>query len=412
MSVYLSNWLMFYPMAFSLFVVLRLAQASTDSRHNSIGVLVVRSMIVILFLFALLSVGARYSPLSIMWLMIAVVFSLILYFKQLRLNRSAITMTLLSCRDLSQIQRAAGLFHEEHGGWLGRRLNKFRQQLAQGIEPAAALETAGFTQSAYERLSARLVNLYGSENGSNQELFGLLRVEMEYERLLGRLAILGWCLLVAPVLILFQAVIVPTLLRMLEEFEQPVPWMLSLVGSQSAFGLIISVGIPLLLIGVFSVAFMLWMFPALAQQQPLRWFCGAYFRSLGFIAFARVAQHTADAITALQDTSRLLPVPYLAKKFEFAATRVEQGKSVADALINADLISQKRIGDFAAHLDTTGLAWATEQMAAGDVARMLNRYSIWIQWTLVCVTLIFAVFVALVSIGLMEALTQMVCSLA
>ncbi len=413
MMVYLSNWLIFYPMAFSLFIVLRLSQASTDSRRASLGVLAVRSIIVLLFSFALVSLGARFSVLSIMWIVIAAVFGTILYFKQRQLSRSAVTMTLLSCTDASQIQRAADFFQQEHAGWLGRRLGKFLRQIAQGSEPIHAMESTGFARTAYEKLTARLTHKYGSQSVLSSELFAPLRVEQEFERLLGRLTLLSWCVFIGPVFFLFQVIIVPTLLRMLAEFAVPIPTLLLLVDGRSSYlGGLLAIGIPLLIMFVFSFALLSWIFPAWAERWPLRWFCGAYFRSLGFIAFARVAQRTSDAVTALRQTAELLPVPYLARKFEYAAVRMESGESMTDAMANAELIPPHQLGNFGSQLNTAGLAWATEQLATADIERMLYRYSILIQWTLVGVTLIFGGLVAAVSIGMMQALTQMIQSMS
>lgn len=411
MIVYLSNWLTLFPIAFSLFVMLQLSQANTDNRRASLGILCMRLAIVILFVLSIGSIGLRFSVLSINWLIIACVFSLILYFKHRKLSRSAVTLAMLSCRDDVQLQTAAAFFHEEQSGWLGRRLARFRKLIAQGVDSALALETVGFTRSVYEKLTARLLYRYGSNLQTREQLLLPSRVEFEVERLLGRLAILGWVALIAPYFVLFQAVIVPTLFKILEEFGTATPWALAALARYGTLGSIIATLVPLTVLIVFGSVIFIWIYPPLAQQLPFRWICEAYFRSLGCIAFAQVAEKTEEPIDALRATAEMLPVKYLSQRFERAASGVEGGMTLVDAVSSAGLIRPKQLSDFSSQLDTSGLAWASGQLASFEVERMLYRYSILIQWVLVAVTLFVGAFVALVSIGLLQSLTEMIYTL-
>jgi hypothetical protein len=408
MAVYLSNWLMFYPMAISLFVALRLSQATTDSRQVSASILAVRSTLVVMLLLTLISVGTRSTPLSLMWLLIAGSCGTVLYIRQRQMSRAAVTMTLLSCDNLIQLRRAATFIQEEQSGWLRRRINRFLALIDSGVEGTVALEASRMTLTAYERLTARLSHQFGRADASQQDLLAPLRVAYEYERLLGRLGILAWCLGIAPIFVLYQIFVIPTLLQMLEEFGISAPWALNVLVQQSRLVIFVAAIIPLALLCIAGTAVLLWLNPVFTQWLPLRWLCGTYYRSLGAIAFARVARHTQEPVSALRQTSQLLPIRYLSEKFDHAARRVEMGDSVAKAMASANLLPANYLGNFSAELDTAGLAWATEQLATWDTDRTLNRYSLLIQCLLVGVTLLFAGFVALVCVGMIQTLTEMI----
>jgi type II secretory pathway component PulF len=219
---------------------------------------------------------------------------------------------------------------------------------------------------------------------------------------------LGWVALVAPFFMVYQTLIIPTLSKMLEEFSIETPLSLSLVARHGAVGSILGTLVPLMILAVFGATLLVWISPTLAQQPPFRWFCHAYFRSLGWIAFARVSKHTDQPVQALRQTSELVPVGYLSTRFEQAATNVESGQPLVDAMASAQLIPRQHLASFSSQLDTSGLAWATEQLAKYDVDRMLYRYSIVIQWTLVLITLLFAAFVAMFAIGMLQTLTIMI----
>lgn len=410
MIAFLSNWLLLYPVAFSLFVAMQLSEATDDGRRVSVGVQVVRSAIFVLFAFALLAVGCRTSFLSIVWAVLFGIMTVVLLIKQSKLNRAAVTMTVLGCRNLSQIQRAAAFFAEEHGGFLGRKLHRFRLQLGQGIPWSYALEAAGFSKGSYERLAARLAARFGSPPTTSQDLNAPIRIEIEMERLLSRLSMLVWIMFFVPIFLLYQAVVVPTLLRMLQEFAVEVPPALDAIRSFRSAGWLFG-GSALVAMVVFGCALLLWMVPRLTALMPFRLACGAYYRCLGFVALSRVSEHTADLTDACRQTAEIVPVKHIAIRFRTAVTCLERGQSPADAFSVAKLVRGNRLGDFSSILDTTGVAWATHQLAAVEVERMLYRYSLVIQFLVVVFTLTFAVLVGLIAVGMFQALSSMIQSL-
>ena len=410
MVAFLSNWLLLYPIAFSLFVAMQLSEATADGRRVSVGVQVLRSTIFVLFAFALLAVGCRTSFLSFVWTVLFGGMAVVLLIKQSKLNRAAVTMTVLGCRDLPQIHRAAAYFAAEHGGFLGRQLHRFRQLLGQGVRWSTAIEEAGFCRGSYERLAARLATRFGPLPKTSQDLNAPVRIEMEMERLLSRLSMLVWIIFFGPIFVLYQAVVVPTLLRMLQEFDVEVPPALDAIRSFRSTGMLLG-GLALCALVLFGCALLLWIIPRLTSQLPFRWFCGPYYRCLGFVALARISEHTADLTDACRETAELVPTQHIATQFRTAVTCLERGQSPADAFATAKLVRVNRLGDFTSILDTTGVAWATRQLATVEVEQMLYRYSMVIQFLVVLFTLAFAVLVGMVALGMFQALSSMIQSL-
>ena len=99
MTAFTSNWFVFFPLAFSLFVAIRLAEGSVDRRQTQLGQLAVRGLIGLLFLFAVLAVGLRASPLGLAWIGLLAVFAVVIAVKNRRLKRSAWLMTALHAKD-------------------------------------------------------------------------------------------------------------------------------------------------------------------------------------------------------------------------------------------------------------------------------------------------------------------------
>lgn len=411
MVAFLSNWLILYPIAFSLFVAMQLSETTADRRKISVGVLVLRLMIFILFVFSLLAAGCRTSALSLVWLVMFGVTAIVLLIKQSRLNRSAITLTILACRDLPQIKQAVAYFAEEHGGLLGRKLHTLRLLLAQGLSWSIALQATGFCYGTCERLTARLADRFGHSSKNGEEKYLPLRVEIEMERLLSRLSILVWILLFGPLFLMFQILIVPSLMKLMNEFDVAPNASLELISTFDSIGWL-SGSATLFAILVLVCTIPVWMAPRLTAYLPFRLFCGAYYRCLGFIALSRVSEHTSDLSDACRQTAEIVPVSYIATKFRTAFTCLERGQSPADAFAIAELLRRNQLDEFTSILGTTGLAWATRELASVEVERMLYRYSLLIQFLIVVFTLGFAILTGIVAVGLFQALSSMIQWLA
>ncbi len=82
MIPYISNWLLLYPIALTLFIGLQVSQAATDGRRLTIFTQFLRSAVFLMFVFAFLAIGVRSSILSFIWFGILSVFCIVLLVKQ------------------------------------------------------------------------------------------------------------------------------------------------------------------------------------------------------------------------------------------------------------------------------------------------------------------------------------------
>jgi type II secretory pathway component PulF len=113
-------------------------------------------------------------------------------------------------------------------------------------------------------------------------------------------------------------------------------------------------------------------------------------------------------------------VAYVRRKFQVAAEQLEQGKALPTALSKAGILKESELrridpNSFLASSGDLGnrdIRWGLRQLADARIEKMLNRYSIWSQVTIVVLTLFFAFVIGTVVIGIMWALTYMISSLA
>lgn len=424
MIAYFSNWILFFPLAFSLFVAMRLSQGSVDQGKTSWMLLTVRCFIALLMTFALLSIGFRPSPVTVVWIMLLAIFGFVIYWKSRRLERSAMLLTAMSAEDFAQQQMLAAMFYDENRGWLRRKGNALRRDLAAGVAWNRSLEMRGVAVGVYERIALRLQSAYGrgrgqlySAGGETDGLESPLRIEAEAERLLGRVLMFAWAIMIPLVVSLIMTFIVPTFKEMFEEFGLDLPrstqLMIRLADGSVQYGIAHMLSLlPIALLAIVITCFAVWLFPSLMQIGPLRWFTGEYYQTAGFAALASVLSKESNLLTACQKTAELVPVPYIARRYSAAAMLLEGGASPADAFVKSRLLDKADLTAFGRGLDQNDPSWGLRQLASWKLERMLNRYAMMIQIFVVLVTLAFALVVGLVAIGLIDALASMINALA
>ena len=410
MVPYFSNWLLLYPLAFTLFVGLQISQAAVDGRRLTVSVQLLRSAVFIMFLFAFLAIGFRSSVFSVIGIAILAVISTMLLIKQSRLNRSAVGMTALACRNEQQVRMTVESFYSDHRGLLGRRLRQVRFNLARGVPWVRAFEASGILRGNYEKLAGRLVERFGRLQSTAADLNAPLRVENELERLLSRTSLVIWVILFVPVFMFFRFAIFRVLSRMLAEFEIAMPSSLELLHTSGSLIWITDLACGVMLLFCMGAA-MVWLFPSLSTKFPVRWLSEPYFRSLGFVALARAAEQTDDLVVACRHASELVPVNFIAKRFATACDLLNQGRSPDSAFATAKLSRGMLLEQFVSIMDTSGIAWATNKLASTEVERMLNRYSMVMQTFVVGFTLYFAALIGLNAYGMFETLTALIFAL-
>ncbi len=428
LTAFSSNWLIFFPLAFSLFVAVRLAEGSADLGRRSTGMVMTRSLIGLMFAFSLLSIGLRANLLGLTWLFLLAGFGFIITLKNRRLERSALLLTAMSTEKPTLQFTVAEAFWTENRGWLHRKSAALRRSLSTGITWWSALEQQGISRSVYETLSVRLAANYplsavsgddpqGNVARSSTEVVTPLQVEVEAERLLGRLIVLSWAVFVIPVVAGILVFVLPTFTVIFQEMGAPLPPAMR-AARMVADSLTHSGIVTLLYITMFVlftgalIACLIWMFPWLLRLAPLRWLCHDYYRNLGFMAFSYALKAEPDLIRACQATSRLVVVENIARRYQRAAQLLAGGMSPQRAFVGARLLSLRESQAFELIFDQRDPASHLRQLSAWKMAKMLNRYSNLVQLAVVLFTLFLALVVGGLAVAMFQALATLITSLA
>ncbi len=421
-SVLTSNWFIFYPLAFSLFVALRMAEGSADLGGRSFGISFLRLIIATMFAFAILAIGLRGNPLGMVWLLLAGFFSFILYWKHRRLERSSLLLTALQADNEAKQLSVCESFWYENRGWLRRVSKVLRKDLGQGKSWWRALEERRAARGIYERLTVRLADQYGRptttaptriKRQGSEELLKPLQIEGEVEQLLGRLSIFAWVVVFMPLTVLAANFIFPTFSSIFSEFGAPLPSVAATIievsYSAANFGWgAVLYALPLGLAAIILFAASVWFFPPLLQLWPLRWLCRDYQRTAGITAFAYALEHEPNLLSACQATARLIAIPHQSTSYALAAHYLQAGQAPRDAFLQAGLINRREFQAFGGGFDWHDPSWSLQQLANWKMQRMLRRYSIIVQWAVVAITLILAFIVGTLAVGMFQMLAQIV----
>ncbi len=421
MIAYFSNWLIFFPVAFSLFVALRLSQASVDQGRDSSAMIAIRGLITLMFVLSLLAIGLRPSPISLVWFMLLGFCAFAMFLKSRRLARSALFLAARNETDLTAQHALVGFFYNENTGWLRRKAKQLGRDLASGVPWERALENRGIARSVYERLALRLQSLHGMQEKSERreestEMLAPLQIEAEAERLLGRLMIFSWVIFLPALVALILVFILPTIQEMFREFGMRLPASTQVLAdasslvSQSGFGFLVAAA-SLTLALTACLLVLLWLAPSLLQLSGLRWICQDYYQNAGYTVLASLLNQDLDILTACRETVRIMPVPHIAHRFHAAASLMEQGASPTTAFQKTRLLSPRELSAFGPGLEANDPAWVLRELAGWKTERMLYRYSIIVQVLVVLVTLLFAVVIGLLAVGIIAALSTLITSL-
>ncbi len=436
-SIFTSNWFIFFPLGFSRFVALRLAEGSSDSGQRSTSVAIVGMTITLLFAFSLLAVGLRGNPLGLLWLVVLGGMASMLFSKQRRLERAAVLLTALQAQHEQQQFAVADTLWLENRGWLRRQANQLRRDLSQGLSWWSSLEKHRIARSVYEKLAVRLAATYGVGSAtpvgtgvgsqsalvsqtrppeSQHALLTPLQVEAEVERHLGRMAVFSWVVLDVLLVAMIYVFIIPTLNQMMSEFGMTPPPVWDYVLGAASYGttpkfLMLFNLILLGLAGAIATTIIVWMFPHLMQRAPLRLLAGDYYRNAGVMALHQVMHHQPDLASACRTTYRLIDLEAVAVPYEHTARLIEAGSQPHQALRQAGLLTAHEAQSLQAALDRGDVAWALQTLTQWKQQRMLRRLSVLIQWLVVLLTLILAVAVGSIAVSVFQVLTEMTYAL-
>ncbi len=416
---FFSNWIIFFPLAFSLFVGMRLAGGSRDEVQRSIPALILRLIMFLFFFLAFMSVGLRSSLLSIVWGLIIVGFFVVLFFKNRRLERSALLYTLLNAVTHSQRQMIAENFALSNLGYLRRRARKLCWQFNNSINWGLSLEICGVAKSRYECLGVRLQARYGklAHVGSAQliEQQNTVVIEQELERTIGRMAIFSWVILLFPLFAVFMAIL-PTFKSLIEEMGMGMPPIMELVFSASGdfsrlgWSSLLSL-LPPVFIMIVGIGILFRLFPQLTRLPIIRILFNDYYRSLGFVAFRSACEKEANLTQACFATAELVPVDFIAARYRQAAHLLQQGQLPSSAFATAGVFNRREATTLAWGLDSNNPVWGLQQLASWKIERMLQRISTLVQWSIVVLTVLLGIIVGIFAAGIMQTLSMMILQL-
>ena len=418
MIAYPSNWLILFPLAFSLYVGLRLSIGAIDFGRSTFGIVLIRLLIAIFFGFAFLAIGLRPNPISLVWIFLLAVFLVVISWKSRRLDRSAMFLSALNAKDLDQKQVIFGHFQKENVGWVRRRALAVSRDLATGIPWWGAFEIRGLAVGIYEKLLVRLHGAYGKEStlaGNYQT--SAAQVEGEAERLAGRVLLFTWIVVVGALLSFIATFIMPTLKEMAEEFGLALPQGLVFFIQVADFlvdtNLVFLLGlVPLALMMFAMLLTILWIFPSMLQLPVFRWFAKSYFENAAFSTLAAVLPNESNLLAACRATGNLIPVVHLSERYHATAELIEQGAEPQKAFLRTGLINNQELAVFGQTMDHSEPLWGLRELANWRTERMLHRYSILVQIAFVLFTLILAAIVGLVAVSMIAFLSSMINALA
>ena len=226
-----SNWLIFFPLAIALYVAQKLTLAQSDQGQRTWIGAVFHGLILTMLWFALMGFMMRWSLVSLIWLPIIFLFGTIYVWQRRRLARVAMLSSMTMPLNFNERQTLLSYYVDENRGYVRELAKKLQRDC--GKSPWGwVLEFHHVAKGLYEKLGLRLQHMYGftSEELKACEAISPLAVEGQIQRLLGRLLVLFWSILIFPVLYLFMIFVMPTVLSIAQEFNWKVPesWIASL----------------------------------------------------------------------------------------------------------------------------------------------------------------------------------------
>ena len=417
-----SNCLILVPIALSLFVAVRLSLGSVDNARRSWLFSAVQASIVLMLLFGIFSLGFRAHGIALAWPVLLAIAGFVVLWKRRRLERDAMLQMAVQVNDLERQQALATFLAEHNVGWLRRRARELQEDLASGVSWFLALEMRGVARGAYERLALRMQHLFGKQKDEDvapSQVMSPLNVEMEAERLFGRMMVLFWFVKVGPILGLMAWLILPTFVDMFDEFGIEMTGAMQLLISLSdlsvsyfAVPVFVFVWWILMLSGI---ALLIWLFPAVLQMPVFRWLTGRYYYGAGFVALSRALEEEKNLPEAFDCSSRLVPVGFVAANFRQIAERLRSGEELAAAMQKSGTVARREMELFTE--DVVGVDWARDpvwglrQLSAWKVERMLARYSLLVQVCVFWVTILTGVVIGFFGLAVISSLAQLILAL-
>lgn len=415
MAMLTSNWIVFFPLACTLFVAQRMTRAS-DRSQETWSMVVLRGTILMMLWFSFLGFVLRWNPASLLWLTILPIPILILLFRRRRLERMALLTTLQMASDEEQRQELLDHLQRERNSYFRKKARRLLSRPI-GVAWGLALESQGLAKSITEKIALRLQQAYGissaewDEDDKRKKLTATVAIEREVDRLVGSLLALVWSIPGLIILYFAMTKAIRESRAILLEFDSQTDmsfmgWLADyFAGTQFdatwALWLLVPAALVVLALGVL----ILWLFPSLMQLLPFRWFCAGYYNALGLSAFAFIVERESDLGRACQQTAAVLPTKPVRDQFVRANQLMHQGSEFPDALRKSGLVNRVESKTLASAEQPQ---FIIQQLAHWRIENLLLRFSILTQVTVLVTTFVWGIVVAALGYELFKALTIMV----
>jgi type II secretory pathway component PulF len=414
MNFYTSNLAILFPLGCCLYIAMRLGDGRVDSRSGGPVRALIYLTITLLIGFSLAGILFRAGPISLIWLIGFIFLSAIVWLRSRKLNRAVLFQSITMLDGNLAQQRMAADFAQFNRGMVGKRSRLLQILLANGLSPSTAMERTKIASNFADQFSCRVLSKYGRKaEHLTQAVLQTQRIQVEVERLLGRLLPLTWLALGVVVIHAFLVFLAPTFLKIFDEFGMRLPAsMLRVIELSSEFTFssfqYVVYWALLLIFSSLLVTMVCWIFPRLTQYPPMRWFVAPYFRSLGLTALAVASRREAEFASACRAARDLMPIPFMAERLEDVAELISQGYRPEAALLATGMLGKRESDVVARSIPSGSFAWALDQLATAATERMLRLYSIAVQLAIVSAVLTAAYFFGMLAIAVFESLAELI----
>lgn len=410
--VLLANWTVFFPIALSLFVAMRLTVGSIDSSRPTLYRAVSSALVTLLLVLSIVGICCRFGPLSLIWLIAVGGMLIVLAIKHRDLKRSAFLLTLFNCAEQpSTVFTLASSFAAENSGWLRRRCQRLKSVLQRTGDWGMATEAAGLVRGARQRLALRLFSRLGKH--------GLIRREIQFghaseglvDSLLMRLLVAllsGWGLIIVSLLLIF---IFPTFAKMQQEFNNEESYALAALQEHQELALLLSNSVPAVLTLIACGVSIVYLFPNLLAKRPLVWFFRSYYRALTFLGLAEIADDDQPLNNIFRKLAEIHPVSIESNKLARVARQIEQGMTARNAFRKTGFLNRSEARLLELALEQHHAGWTFRQLGEICMERCLRRYSVIVQVVMVLITLVIAAVVGVFAWATLEFLTSLIESI-
>ncbi|MFO1062716.1 MAG: hypothetical protein U0892_02425 [Pirellulales bacterium] len=422
MSIFFANWIVFFPIACALALTQITLRNQVERAESNPITIAIDVLIRCLFTFALLGFITRgtglnggisaFMLLTLILFFVFMLLTLILFlFWELELARRTLLIALLPMvQSPKQMEAASGyLFALSFGFWkykgdaLVWRFRRFQDW-------GRAVEGSRLAKGCSAITALRLFRLTGSKRLLEKEMLYGERERVERSQMTARLLTPSGSFFSVPLILGFMIYIVPTIVRMMEEFaieKSPGVSVLLLVGHVSVYYTLWMVMIMLL----FGAILIFTWFPILLRFLPFELLFHRYFRAIALRAFAEAAIEKPNLAAACLTASEATPVPIWRRRLEACHSQLQLGASPSQAFKLSKLLNRREASLVDRSFARGNGPYVLRELAEAAIDRSFRFYSVLSQVFMLSIILVTSLLVLGLSFGMFHPLIEMVLEL-